>query len=185
MRLSTSAAAAVIMALTWKAHATNCVPGAQTQCACPGGASGVQICTDDGSRYGACSNCTMPAAQTQVQPMQSMQPMPMYMPPRTQRHSPGMYAGGLVTMLVSAVLLPVGAGLIVGGAIDDGCEKHDTGVCIGGGVMVGVGLLGLAGGIVMMVIGGERVPISGPPLQASWIPTPHVSASGGSLTWAF
>jgi hypothetical protein len=180
MRMSRSAAA-VVTVLAWKAHATNCVPGAQAQCACPGGASGIQICADDGSRYGACSSCTMPAPQAQLQ----MQPMGMYMPPRTQRHSPGMFAGGLVTVLVSAILLPAGAGLIVGGAADDGCQKHDTGLCVGGGVMVGIGLLGLAGGIVLMVIGGERVPVSGPPQQASWIPTPGVDARGGSLTWAF
>ncbi len=90
-----------------------------------------------------------------------------------------------MTTLVSAILLPVGAGLIVGGAIDDGCDKHDTGVCIGGGVMVGLGLLGLAGGIVMMVIGGERIPISAPPQQAAWIPTFGVSTGGGSLAWKF
>jgi hypothetical protein len=31
-----------------------CVPGVQTACACPDGASSVQLCTDDGSGFGAC-----------------------------------------------------------------------------------------------------------------------------------
>lgn len=35
---------------------TTCVPGQQTWCACPGGTSGVQACSDDG-QFGACS-CT-------------------------------------------------------------------------------------------------------------------------------
>jgi hypothetical protein len=36
------------------ARASNCVPGAQSQCACPNGGSGVQVCVDDGSRLGSC-----------------------------------------------------------------------------------------------------------------------------------
>lgn len=35
-----------------------CVPGAQVSCACPGGASGVQVCSDDGARLGACQCAT-------------------------------------------------------------------------------------------------------------------------------
>ena len=31
-----------------------CTPGATQACACPGGARGVQVCTDDGLRLGAC-----------------------------------------------------------------------------------------------------------------------------------
>jgi cysteine-rich repeat protein len=31
-----------------------CVPGAQTSCACPGGAQGVQVCNADGRSLGAC-----------------------------------------------------------------------------------------------------------------------------------
>jgi hypothetical protein len=36
------------------ARAGACIPGAQVACACVGGASGVQVCADDGSRLGAC-----------------------------------------------------------------------------------------------------------------------------------
>jgi len=35
-----------------------CVPGDQKACACPGLPDGVQVCADDGSRYGACTGCT-------------------------------------------------------------------------------------------------------------------------------
>ncbi len=180
MRVTWTALASAIVLLSASARATNCVPGAQTQCACPGGGSGIQICSDDGSRLGACSNCTMPAPQM-MQPMQ-----PMYAPqrPETRRNAPGLWAGGLITMVVSVVFLPVGAGMIVGGAVDDGCDKHDTGICIGGGVLAGLGLLGLAGGIVMMVIGGQRVPANGPQ-QAWWVPTPQISSRGGALSWTF
>jgi len=31
-----------------------CVPGRQEQCACPGGADGVQTCADDGQSFGTC-----------------------------------------------------------------------------------------------------------------------------------
>jgi hypothetical protein len=34
-----------------------CVPGDQKACACPGQAEGVQVCADDGSRYGECTGC--------------------------------------------------------------------------------------------------------------------------------
>ena len=34
-----------------------CVPGEQKACACPGEADGVQVCADDGSRYGECTGC--------------------------------------------------------------------------------------------------------------------------------
>lgn len=38
--------------------AAGCVPGEQRECACPGGAApGVQICADDGRRYGMCLGC--------------------------------------------------------------------------------------------------------------------------------
>lgn len=40
-----------------------CVPGRQIECACPGGARGAQVCSDDGSRFGLCLGCeTSPAA---------------------------------------------------------------------------------------------------------------------------
>ena len=34
-----------------------CVPGDQKACACAGQAEGVQVCADDGSRYGECTGC--------------------------------------------------------------------------------------------------------------------------------
>jgi hypothetical protein len=38
-----------------------CVPGDQKACACPGLPDGVQVCADDGSRYGACTGCVTAA----------------------------------------------------------------------------------------------------------------------------
>lgn len=37
-----------------------CVPGAQIECACLGGAKGVQVCRPDGSGYDACQGCDAP-----------------------------------------------------------------------------------------------------------------------------
>lgn len=37
-----------------------CVPGQQVTCACPGGVSGTQVCTSDGSAYAEC-RCEAPA----------------------------------------------------------------------------------------------------------------------------
>ena len=31
-----------------------CTPGEQHECSCPGGAKSVQVCEDDGAKYGAC-----------------------------------------------------------------------------------------------------------------------------------
>ncbi len=87
-------------------------------------------------------------------------------------------------MLIGALLIPAGAGVIVAGAADDSCEKHATGVCAGGGVMVTVGVFALAGGIVMMAIGGRKVPANQSP-QAWWIPTPQLTGHAGGLTWTF
>jgi hypothetical protein len=160
------------------AGASNCVPGAQTQCACPGGGTGVQICSDDGSRLGACSNCTM-MQQPMMQPMQ-----PMYMPPphvEMRRASQGLWVAGLATMLGGVVLVPIGAALVVGGVVDDSCDKHAAALCAGGSVAIGVGLIALASGIVMMAIGGTRVPVNGPPSQAWWVPAPRASG----LAWSF
>ena len=36
----------------------NCTPGVQQACACPGGGQGVQVCADDGERFGACTTCS-------------------------------------------------------------------------------------------------------------------------------
>lgn len=119
------------------------------------------------------------------------QPAPMppvwMMPPpvQTRRSSPGLWTAGLVTMVVSAVLLPAGIAMLVGGSAAGGCHKQDTDIlCGAGGTAGGLGLLGLAGGIVMMVIGGQRVPLNAPQ-HAWWLPTPEVSANAGSLTWTF
>ena len=181
MRVTGTALVAAIVLLSWNARATTCVPGAQTQCACPGGSSGIQVCSDDGARFGACTSCTMPPPQA-MQPMQTI-----YMPlrPATRRSSPGLWTGGIVLTVVSAVLLPAGAGMIAGGAAAGDCHHHDTDIlCGAGGTTAGIGLLGLAGGIIMMVIGGQRVPLNAPP-QAWWGSTPWISSQGDALTWAF
>jgi hypothetical protein len=36
-----------------------CVPGDQKACACTNGGQGVQVCSDDGTRYGVCMACPM------------------------------------------------------------------------------------------------------------------------------
>jgi hypothetical protein len=178
MRVTGMALAAAIVFLSFDAQASNCVPGAQAQCACPGGGSGIQVCSDDGSRFGACSNCTTPAPQ-------AMQTMYTPLRPATRRSSPALWKAGLVTLVVSAVLVPVGGGMIAAGAASGDCHHHDTDLlCGAGGTMAGVGLLGIAGGILMMVTGGQRVPLDGAP-QAWWAPTPRISSQGGALTWAF
>lgn len=43
-----------------------CVPGATQACACIGGGSGVQTCSDDGSRLGACVGCPTPDASPPI-----------------------------------------------------------------------------------------------------------------------
>ncbi len=42
--------------------ADNCTPGRSIDCACPGGAHGVQTCRADGNGYEACSACAFPVA---------------------------------------------------------------------------------------------------------------------------
>lgn len=40
------------------ARADGCVPGAQMKCACPGGESGIQVCSDDGTHLEKCECAT-------------------------------------------------------------------------------------------------------------------------------
>ncbi len=119
--------------------------------------------------------------------MQPMQPIygPLVPRQRMRRRFPGLYGGGLAVMILGAILVPVGTGLVVFGSADGGCDHHDTDkVCTAGGATFGVGLVALAGGITMMVIGGAKVPDEGPP-QAWWVPRPQISPRAGSLTWTF
>jgi hypothetical protein len=81
-----------------------CVPGDQKACACPGEADGVQVCADDGSRYGACTNC---ATGTGGKPGTTG-------------------AGGMITVGGSGGA-PGTGGSGIGGATDAGVAANDAG----------------------------------------------------------
>jgi hypothetical protein len=98
---------AAALALARDAKATNCVPGQQVQCACPGGASGIQVCSEDGTRLGACV-CAVPVASAATE----LVPGAASGPSSAAMQTTGTVAGkprGRALFLTGLVLSAVGA----------------------------------------------------------------------------
>jgi hypothetical protein len=159
--------------------APGCVPGAQVQCACPGGALGVQVCAATGDHLGPCDCAPARVVATDPRPM--------------ERRNPGAYTAGLTLTVIGGIAFIVGSTWLVAlyTSNDDGsCTNADTSTakCVVAG---GVGVLGAAGlviGIPMMVGAGAMVPASSHDKTAapSWVPTTvAVSRTGAQLRWTF
>ena len=134
--------------------------------------------------HGSVAPIAPPPAPAAAQPIVMMAPPPYagypgYPPPArpTERQSTGLWAGGRVLTILGSLTLPVGGTTI---ATSDEC-KHDSQCPAGAALLVG-GSLFLSGGIVMMVMGGKRVPVT----TTGWMPTQvAVSARNMSLGWSF
>lgn len=112
-----------------------------------------------------------------------------------KRASPGLYGGGIALIIAGSVSL--GLGLIVwlyGGAqnaADLSYGNAGAGTVVVGEVMSGVGVAALAGGIIMAVVGGKRVPITPTTTtpattpKASWVPAVGATPKSVSLAWQF
>lgn len=196
------------------AQAGACVPGQQVACACPGGVSGVQACTSDGSRFDACA-CAAPAPVV----VQQAAPPPVYsQPPRRsyrdeddededrprRRHGSrpgsGLFAGGLAMTIIGGLLIPVGIALVaVGGnahcqdrtSYSGSSTSYSTGkdgslaLCAFGTGLLIIDAGLIAGGIAMMVAGKNKMANAEAHLPL-WIPNKvNVSAEGVSIGWRF
>jgi hypothetical protein len=58
-----------------------CIPGQQLACACPGGATGVQVCNAKGSGLEHCQCAAPPAATPAPEPAPAVEPAPVAEPP--------------------------------------------------------------------------------------------------------
>lgn len=101
----------------------------------------------------------------------------------------GMFGGGLALTIIGAIALPSGLITAIAGALPvGGCRSgSDTTDCYAGGVLIGLGVLGLAVGIPMTVIGGKKVPADSVARGGPWWqPTSFgLSPIGSRVEWAF
>lgn len=96
-------------------------------------------------------------------------------PPAAAPQSPGLLAGGVVLSVAGGAAMTLGIVRIASiEACPGTCSKPQANETIGA-VVLGVGAAALAGGIVMAVVGGRRVP----PAAAAWIGAP------GGAGWTF
>ena len=177
--------------LAHDAHAADCVPGAQIQCACPGGGSGVQVCAEDGKRLGACGNCAAPApeaAPPMSQPMSTAAPTSGNNVVVMEKQSPGMWATGLTFIISGSVFIPGGVGMMVGSSLQDSCPDI---LCVGGGALAGTGVALIVLGVVFVARGGKEVPVEVPVGAAAarprepWKPTSIAMGPQSRLEWQF
>jgi hypothetical protein len=177
--------ALLLLAFGRDARAGNCVPGAQAQCACPGGTLSVQVCSDDGARLGTCQ-CGVAAPPVGAGSGTSASGPTKE--PATKRQSPGLFVTGLILTIVGAVAIPSGGALLIAGIAPhhDGCDDKEP-FCPAGGTLLGIGVLSLGVGLPLMIIGGKQVPDDGSGRAAPWWQPTNLalSLSGARATWQF
>jgi hypothetical protein len=172
-------------AFTKDSAAANCVPGAQVQCACPAGGSGVQTCSDDGARLGSCDCAAGPSAVPAASPSTVNVSVA---PGATKMQSGALWGTGLVFVIAGAAGVATGAALIAAGAVKKGCEgdggSGGAPFCMAGGVAAGVSVALLGAGLPMLIIGGKEVPDDQSTARNLWIPSVTLGLQL-QLDWAF
>jgi len=151
--------------------APGCVPGVQVQCACPGGATGIQVCSGEGSRFEACACAPAPVVQASVT-----------MPTATRRANPGLWKAGITLMVLGEAGVAVGIAL---GSAGEGCSESHEGLCVTGGIIGVVAATLLVTGLPLAMIGGKRVPVHGPATGRDWTPSFVTAPGGGGVRWTF
>src|SRR4051794_20914284 len=125
--------AAACFGFAQRARAESCVPGRQTPCACVRGATGLQVCSESGTRYGPCIECSSPDAPISMLPAAqapSFSPAPHEL---AAKRSVSMWATGLSLLVVGSLGVAAGIGVITAGAVLEGCDHtHGEPFCIGG-----------------------------------------------------
>jgi hypothetical protein len=100
-----------------------------------------------------------------------------------------MYGGGLALTIIGAIALPSGLVTAIAGALPvGGCSEGSLATeCYAGGVLIGLGVLGLAIGIPMTVIGGQKVPADSVASSRPWWQPASfdLSPAGSRVEWAF
>jgi hypothetical protein len=169
MTRRTAVAAATLLGaglLGSRALAADCIPGAQVACACLGGASGVQVCAEDGKSLGPCE-CAPPEPAPEPEPAPGPAPGPEPAPepaPTPAIVAPGPAPPPAPTPAPAPVTAPAPAGVpcpdgaeppcaeperigrasvdaVVGGAFVLGVSSSPEFEVFGGGVEAGVRVL--------------------------------------------
>lgn len=135
-----------------------CIPGAQVECACLGGARGIQVCMPDGKSYDSCTGCS--AGTDSLKPpapaITPSTPSSASPPPTSLSFTirPGMLRAGTVLTALGTAGVAVGVGLTATGLKhnylcfenysnpDDGCGQlvsvDDEGLKTAGGISLAV-----------------------------------------------
>ena len=169
------------------APAAVCVPGAQVECACGGGVTGFQVCSDDGARFDAC-HC--PAAPPQARPPAPWPPGPVALPPAYYPATPpgtlavpppapvwrkqnkGLKIAGIVMTAVGGVGTVASAlGLALSLIPQEECdaltcyERRDAQPANTFVVALPLSAAVLVGGVVMLAVGSRRSSAPEPPVE--------------------
>lgn len=147
----------------------DCTGGQQVACACPDGKSAVQVCADDGKRFGPCSCDAAPEkAATGA----------------LERKSPTLFATGIGLVVLGGLSIPGGIGVFVVGRESSSSSSRGTWAIVGG-TFIGVGVASAIAGTILTILGGQRVAKT----TATWLPTLRLDAPGAllgsSAEWAF
>jgi hypothetical protein len=185
--------AAGSLLFTQPALASTCVPGSQSECACLSGGNGVQVCLEDGSRFGPCWNCAATEELgTRATPMVPFAPSsPGLRDPvlrGSRKKSPGMWAAGIALLAVGSVGIAAGVAVITGGAVTEGCDDTDgEPACIGGSIAIHISTVFVGVGIPLLVVGGSRSDDRSEDARRPWWRPTIIGASpmGGRLGWTF
>jgi hypothetical protein len=154
-------------------EARSCVPGAQIACACGGGGNGVQVCSDDGQRFGVC-DC---AAAAPVPPPPPVLPPPVAPVAERPRHSKGMMRGGIALIVIGVIAGGVGGTFLgLAAAVEDDFIKD--GMAAVPASLIPAGAIMLATGIGLTVVGARREPAASPDgRDVGWAPGPQLEVT--------
>lgn len=149
----------------------DCVAGQQVACACPVGQSAVQVCADDGKRFGPCA-CEATTSEKSASPAE------------LERKSPALFATGIGLLVFGGLSIPGGVGIFVVGRNSSSSSSRGTWAIVGG-TFIGLGVASAIAGTILTILGGQRVAKT----TAAWIPALRLDAPGATVgstaVWAF
>jgi hypothetical protein len=113
-------------------------------------------------------------------------PEPVSVAPETELNSPGMVAGGTVLGVIGSVGAVLGIVAIADAAARESYGNPTSNLSmVVGGVLLGGGVSCIGGGIPLIVIGAEEVPVERPRGTPEARAALRVGAGSASLSWVF
>jgi hypothetical protein len=103
--------------------------------------------------------------------------------PATETRNIGLVVGGSV-LGVAGLGLSVFGSLMFGLSANEGSSNERAGGETFAAALLVPGVLALAGGIAMIVVGAQQVPV-GQPAKAAWAPQVSVGPTSARVVWSF